>query len=306
MQRSTPADPWTPPHEDDRVRDVVHLHDNDASVTVVVVLFRTDRRDFRRVLDRLSEQTASDFDVVLVDNGTSWDVVEAVESHPFVTTYVELTENHGITAARNIGAAATDSEILVFLDDDALPARDFVAQHARIHRDHDVVAVRGRVVPRADTIYNRLQTWYDLGDDPLPYYINIEGNASFDAEAFLAVAGFNEALTGRAGHEGIELSYRLESVVEGDEALRYHPGPVVYHDYATSLRGYVRKVVYARKTKRLLERIYPDVFEYAAQYSEVQQTSSGLSHTDRLKEVAINTLVELWSLVDRAAGSSPR
>ena len=297
MQRTPSADdPWTPPREDDRVRDVVRLHDRETPLTVVVLLYRTARDEFERVLDRLAAQTDADFDVVLVDNGTSWDVVEAVQPYPFVSTYVELTANHGVTVGRNVGAAAAACETLVFLDDDALPAHDFVAQHARIHRERDVVAVRGRVVPKTDAIYNRLQTWYDLGDEPRPYYINIEGNASFDADAFRAVGGFDEALRERAGHEGIELSYRLAESARSGKALLYHPAPVVYHDYATSLRGYVRKVVYARKMRDQLERWYPDVFEYARQYEGGPSDASTLSGTDRLKEMGINGVVELWSL----------
>ena len=297
MQRTTSADDaWTPPGEDDRVRDVVHLHDRETPLTVVVVLFRTERGEFRRVLDRLAEQTCDGFDVVLVDNGTDWDVPGLARSYAFVTTYVELAGNHGVTVGRNVGAAAAACETLVFLDDDALPAPDFVEQHARVHRERDVLAVRGRVVPRVDTIYNRLQNWYDLGDEPRPFYINIEGNASFDAAAFRAVGGFDEELTGRAGHEGIELSYRLAESTPDEDALLYHPAPVVSHDYATSLRGYARKVVATRKSKRRLERRRPAVFEYTQRFEGLPPASSALSRTDRLKEMGINGVVELWSL----------
>jgi len=287
---------WTPPERDDRVRSLTHLRERQVPSTIVVVLFQTDRQDFRRVLSRLSEQTTDVFDVVLVDNGTEWDVLEAVNGMPCVSTYVELRRNYGVTAARNIGAAVASGELLVFLDDDALPASDFVEQHARIHRERDVLAVRGRVIPRTDCIYNRLQTWYDLGDNPMPYFINIEGNASFRADAFAAAQGFDETLEGRAGHEGIELSYRLTDRGESIDALLYHPGPVVYHDYATSLRGYVNKVVHARKTRTQLRNLHPAVFEFTNQYPEQEPTSAGLSRIDRLKQMGINAAVELASL----------
>jgi len=66
--------------------------------------------------------------------------------------------------------------VLVFLDDDGIPDESFVAAHRRVHRERDVVAARGRVDPRHDTIYNRLQHHYDLGSEPFPHFINIEGN----------------------------------------------------------------------------------------------------------------------------------
>jgi len=240
-----------------------------VTTSVVLVTYRPDRADLVRTLDALAAQRADGFEVIVVDNGTAWELQSELADRDRVGTYARLTENHGITVGRNIGARLASGDVLVFLDDDGIPDESFVAAHRRVHRERDVVAARGRVDPRHDTIYNRLQHHYDLGSEPFPHFINIEGNASFDRETFLEYGGFLEDLTGRAGHEGLELTYRM--VVEGTvdrEQVLYHPDAVIYHDYARNAIEFVRKRADRTRTATRLDGENDHLFAFARSYAD--------------------------------------
>lgn len=250
----------------DRVRFVPF--DGDVSASVVVVTYQVDRGDFERVLDALAAQTTDAFELLVVDNGTDWNVERAVASHDRGRMYVRLRRNDGVTFARNLGATLATAPVLVYLDDDAIPETDFVEQHLDAHRDPDVVAVRGKVEPITDTLYNRMQQHRDIGVESVPYVIDIEGNTSFDRETFLAFDGYSERLDGRAGHEGPELTYRMVAGGVDPDAIRYHPGPVIYHDYCTSLSEFLYKRIMNERAARILRRNHPDLFAFVEGFED--------------------------------------
>jgi cellulose synthase/poly-beta-1,6-N-acetylglucosamine synthase-like glycosyltransferase len=53
----------------------------------------------------------------------------------------------GLSRARNRGARACDSEIVAFLDDDALPEPEWLSGLLREFEDPLVMAVTGRILP---------------------------------------------------------------------------------------------------------------------------------------------------------------
>lgn len=262
------------------------------SASVVVVTYRTPREVLRKGFAALDGQTADDFEVIVVDNGVSFDLDALVERTERVSVLVHLDSNYGVTKARNVGAEMAASGLLVFLDDDGVPARDFVAAHRDAH-DDGAVAVRGRVLPRTDSLYNRLQTWYDLGDDRVPFTLNIEGNTSVDRAAFRAVGGFDESLSGRAGHEGIELTYRLLSGGYDRENIVYDPRPVIYHDYATDARSYLRKRIAGRRRRQLLTATRPEVARLAEEYSKPPSSNCERTRSDQFALLCLDAVVRL-------------
>jgi GT2 family glycosyltransferase len=81
-----------------------------------------------RCLPALSVQACQDFQVVLVDNGSTDGSVEWVRRrYPFVEI-VPLDRNYGFAAACNAGIRATAAELVVTLNNDTSPEPDFLAQ----------------------------------------------------------------------------------------------------------------------------------------------------------------------------------
>ena len=89
--------------------------------TVSVIIPTYNRRDsLLRALDSLQQQTfpMDRLTVVVVDDGSTDDTQTlASQQFPFTLCYLQQ-KNQGATAARNYGAITSQSEILVFIDDD--------------------------------------------------------------------------------------------------------------------------------------------------------------------------------------------
>ncbi len=96
------------------------------------------------LLDALAAQGHDDFEVVLVDDGST-DATRAIASaHPVVTHVVE-GEGRGPGAARNAGVAAAQGEILAFTDADCVPQPDWLQRGLEVLANADLV--QGRVDP---------------------------------------------------------------------------------------------------------------------------------------------------------------
>jgi glycosyltransferase involved in cell wall biosynthesis len=89
--------------------------------TISVIIPTYNRKDsLLRTLDSLKEQCfpMDRLTVVVVDDGSTDDTATIANQHfPFNFRYLQQ-KNQGATAARNYGATSSQSEILVFIDDD--------------------------------------------------------------------------------------------------------------------------------------------------------------------------------------------
>jgi GT2 family glycosyltransferase len=88
------------------------------------VVVNWNRKDLLRVcLESLAAQTFTDFEIVVVDNGSSDGSVALVEelarSSPRPIRLVQNSENRGFCAANNQGFAASQSEYIALLNNDA-------------------------------------------------------------------------------------------------------------------------------------------------------------------------------------------
>lgn len=90
-------------------------------VSVVIPAFQSEAR-IGRTLARLRQQTFSDVEVIVVNDGSTDDTSRVVAQAVAVDARVRLVEqpNGGIAAARNRAIAESRGEIVAFLDDDDL------------------------------------------------------------------------------------------------------------------------------------------------------------------------------------------
>lgn len=136
----------------------------------------------------------------------------------------------GVCFARNLGAALSRSEVILYLDDDILPGRpDLVARHAENYRDPEVQAVQGQILN-----VGQQPTQVGLLADYAPNNFAgratrlknfVTANASVRRSALLRVGGFDESFSGR--------TYANE---DGDLGIRLHDaGMRIDFDPAASL-----------------------------------------------------------------------
>jgi len=85
-------------------------------VSVVVPTF--DRRDvLPRALDSVVAQTYGEWELIVVDDGSTDGTAEMVEQD-YPDVHLVVQENRGVSAARNAGIAAAQGEWIAFLDSD--------------------------------------------------------------------------------------------------------------------------------------------------------------------------------------------
>jgi GT2 family glycosyltransferase len=188
------------------------------AVSVVVPTYER-RASLGRLLDALAGQPRpEDFEVMVVDDGSTDDTRTWLRAlrMPYALHIVEQA-NAGPAAARNRGVIEASGELIVFLDDDIVPASDLIARHLDAHRDSPDRVVTGPMLPptewrRPSWIRweeNKLVRQYDAmaaGRFECTYRQFFTGNASLRRSHFLAAGGFDTAFR-RA--EDVELGYRL-------------------------------------------------------------------------------------------------
>ena len=140
------------------------------------------------------DQTFQEFDVVIVDDGSTDEVTTTLLarlSRP--KTRVLRIENRGLSAARNIGAAATTGEYLCMLDADDLLSLDMLEKSvAALDEDRSVAFVSHWVRTFGDEHRDWTPTRCDL---PALLDVNtVNGAALVRREAFEAVNGFDETM----------------------------------------------------------------------------------------------------------------
>jgi len=209
--------------------------------SVIIVAFGT---PIGILLLNIEKVRDGETEVIVIDNDPP------AEGNPLGSadaTYVAMRGNAGVCVARNLGAVMARSNIVIFLDDDALPGEGFVEAHLNEHKDPSVLAVRGRCLPKTRNLPNRLAFHYDLGTERIPSPIDLEGNSSFKRKELLACGGFNEGLPPSGGWEGVEISRRLVQESGEIASVIYSPLPVIYHDYKSNTFQLISKMIRHRR-----------------------------------------------------------
>jgi glycosyltransferase involved in cell wall biosynthesis len=161
-----------------------------------------------RAIRSVLRQTFTDFDLVVVDDGSTDDTPEVVATIHDPRLRLVRQENQGLSAARNAGAAVVAGEWLTFLDDDdeALPG------WLELFRREVSDARCGVVCCGSVIVDEHGRTLQTVKPEQLgPAYDNqvcslLAGTYAIRRELFDAVCGYVPGL--RASH-GTELVFRL-------------------------------------------------------------------------------------------------
>lgn len=117
------------------------MHRPDCSL---IIPTRNRAAILRDTLSRLSKLPDGAFEILVVENGSSDETLTLANDFPHIR-WIALGENLGC-AARNVGAAAAHSDILLMLDDDSWPHAGTINRLTRLFTDRrDLGAVACRV-----------------------------------------------------------------------------------------------------------------------------------------------------------------
>lgn len=205
------------------------------SVTVVVTHYEQPRQ-LARVLAALRSQTFGPLDVVVADDGSA--------QPPVVPAGVRLVRQEDLgfraAAARNLGAADSTSDVLLFLDADTVPEPGYVAALVRRaaacpdvlavgRRRHADLSGDGRELPEPAWLRDGLAASRDLLDaDGRSFRFVLSAVLALRRELWEDLGGFDERYVGYGG-EDWDLAYRAWNngavLVHEPDAVAWHDGP---------------------------------------------------------------------------------
>lgn len=190
----------------------------DAASTLGQQLSALGKQDYR-----------GEYEVVLVDNGSTDDTLEVAKSWSAVLGTLHIvfaTERSGVSHARNVGLAAATGEVLLVCDADDVVADSWISSMVEGLRSFDLVG--GRL---STTELNSAQqrAWHDgeTHDLPtaaafLPYAVG--ANVGMHKDVAMALHGWDETYVG--GGDDVDFSWRAQ--LHGYRLGYVHDGVVQY------------------------------------------------------------------------------
>jgi GT2 family glycosyltransferase len=237
----SPSGPWP------RVSVVVCTHNGEPTLP--------------ECLGRLASLTYPDYEVIVVDDGSSDGSADIARAHG--VTLVQ-TEHRGLSFARNAGVARADGEIVAFLDDDAYPDSDWLRYVATSLLANAHAGMGGPNIPPED---DGLVAECVATAPGAPIHVLISDreaehvpgcNMAFRKSALEEIGGFDERF--RAAGDDVDVCWRLQ---ESGRTLGFSAGAVVLHRRRDSVRRYLRQQYGYGKAEALLERKWPSRYNRA-------------------------------------------
>jgi glycosyltransferase involved in cell wall biosynthesis len=233
-----------------------------------VIIPTYNRKDIlRKTLAAYCSQSAPEeiLEILVVDDGstdgTDSVVAQSCEGSPIPIRYLRQ-DNRGAASARNHGIREARGEIVLFGDDDTIPAGNLVSEHLAWHRKYPEVsvAVLGHVSWSPDVHPTPFMKWVGLAG-PLFGYHNLSRGTQVDADyfysnnislkvEFLRKNGIFDEDFPSCLYEDFELGYRL---IRRGLRLLYNPDAVGYHYKNMSFADACRRAQLVAAAERVLQ-----------------------------------------------------
>jgi glycosyltransferase involved in cell wall biosynthesis len=215
----------------------------------VVIPVHNSEETIGKCLDSLSRLDHQDFEVIIVDDGSTDGTAGICESFPGVK--VINVDKNGPSKARNIGIEAARGEFVAFTDGDCLVDRLWLDELERGFSDPMIAGVGGdQKSPEDDTeVGKRIQnflktigfvTGYIKTDEAMKATEhNPSCNAMYRKRVLKDVGGFDEGLW---PGEDVELDLKItnqgHTLIYNPKAVVYHYRPKTYADFGRMMLRY--------------------------------------------------------------------
>jgi GT2 family glycosyltransferase len=232
----------------------------------VVMPYYENHRTVVACLESFSTQSEPPLEIIVVDDGSSHSMQEAVGSHSFTKPVRLLCGAHaGQSAATNVGILAAQGEVTLLTCADIIAHPDLIKHHADAHaQQREPVAVMGNL-PYARTVeMTPFMRWlcmparqfcFGMIQDPeqVPHKYCYAPNFSVPTAVLQQMGGFDEKFI--YGYQDTDLGIRLH-----DQGLRmvYRAAAIGYHDHPNSVRAYARRQFQVGEATLTMLEKYPD------------------------------------------------
>jgi GT2 family glycosyltransferase len=241
-------------------------------VAVVIAAYADDRWAWlHEAVDSVRAQSLpADHIVLVIDNNPS--LLARAREHFTDATVIANASVRGASGARNSGVAASDADIVVFLDDDAVAGPQWLAGLVRHFEDPSVCGVGGRLVPLWEGAGTRPDWWPKEFDWVIgasyagqPNVVSVvrnvwSGSMAVRREDFEAAGGFRIGF-GKTGNqsrpEDTDLCLRVAGVRPGSHWL-YDPSADAAHrvpEHRQTASFFLRRCYHEGRGKAELARL---------------------------------------------------
>jgi glucosyl-dolichyl phosphate glucuronosyltransferase len=216
-------------------------------VSVVICTYNLDSYlNLIEAVDSILEQTYQDKNVIVVVDGNRKLYERFISDYgeTGIVRAILLTENVGISEARNAGIRMATGDIIAFMDDDATAGSEWIENLVKTYKEYNAIAVGGKILPvwtgrKPDYLPEELYwlvgvNYSGLLENKVTEVRNTFGpNMSFRKEVFEKIGFFNRDLgfakrnTAYLQAEEAELSLRMKQAF--GQGVMYNPRAEVYH-----------------------------------------------------------------------------
>jgi glycosyltransferase involved in cell wall biosynthesis len=224
-------------------------------ISVVIPTYRRPRL-LLKCLQALSEQTFTDFDVIIVSDGpdqlTRQIAVSWKYASPLSIEYLPLPVKKGPAAARNVGWKAASAPLIAFTDDDTLPDANWLQSLWDAWHGEELMVYTGKlVVP-----LSAKPTDYEWNTAQLEKAEFITANCACTKAALEEVGGFDEQFE-TAWREDSDLQFRL---LQSHIPIQHLQEAVVVHPVRSASWGVSIKEQRKNVFNALLYKKFPDMY----------------------------------------------
>lgn len=201
--------------------------ERDSSVSVVLNVYN-EEGNIAECLDSLVDQTLEDFELVVVDDGSTDDTMEVVEGYSDVFNLKKVFSSHvGLKKARRKGVESSSGSVVVVVDADEILEPDFLEEIVSPFSNESVGAVGGVLrsygegwVVKAVSVLNKLFYRLRQRDGEVDW---IQGGCSAYRSKALEEAG---GLAREKVSADKDISWRIKEsgwkVVLNEDAVAFH------------------------------------------------------------------------------------
>ncbi len=226
----------------------------------VVVASYNGAKTLKSCLDSLEKLNYDDYEVILVDDGSTDESQQIASGHPKVR-YFRHETNLGLSVARNTGIAAATGEIVAFTDSDCRADEDWLYYLAGALLDGNFAGIGGpNLLPPEDSSVAAAVLVSPGG----PAHVmltdreaeHIPGcNMAFYKWALDNIGGF-DPIFWKAGDD-VDVCWRLQ---QRRYRIGFSPAGFVWHYRRSNLAAYLRQQKGYGEAEALLVRKHPEYF----------------------------------------------
>ena len=283
------------------------------SISVIVVNWNG-RRFLDRCLSALLAQTHPDFEIILVDNGSTDNSVQFVKDHFPSVRLIKSPTNLGFAAGNNLGLSVARGAFIALLNNDAFPEPLWLENLVRVMQSDDAIGMcasnmilasdpgridsAGIAVDVAGFAWDRLggQAITALESTPIKVFGPCAGAALYRRTMLDDIGFFDEDFF--AYLEDVDLAWRAQWA---GWKCKYVPDAIVYHIHsATGKEGsHFKNRLLGRNKVWLLCKNYPMLLKYAPLILMYDLMAVGYATVTRRGMSTVQGRIEALSKVPR-------